>query len=225
MQSPSIWISVKFCLRIKKSQGFFSLSPCIQSFTGISVLRLSENAPVTLPILNQPIRIEGQPGGPMLSQPQIQKLLGSSEPDKGLSPGPLSIITTTGFSEPGQPSPASLAQNAQILQYRQSVTSGDAMLSAINYSDNEMLHENFDNLGNLDDGLLGGMGNPSRLSENPTGETFNLFDGDGDSLTMEALSPGLIISDSGGLAGVNTVTDSNDSNPGGMCFRGDSLFV
>ena len=177
------------------------------------MLKIAENTAV--PLLSQHIRIEGQPGGPMLSQAQIQKLLGSADPEKRMSPGPLSIIPTTGFSDPGQQSPASLSQNSQILHYRASGSSGDAMLSAINYNENEILQDGgFDvtgNLGNLDDGLLSGMGNAGRLSENPGSNTFDLFDGESDTLNMDALSPGLIMTDSGSLSTVNTVTDSNDS--------------
>jgi len=163
----------------------------------------------------QHIHLGVQPGGPMLSQAQLHKLLNS---DKGLSPGPLSIITTTSINDQGQTSPASMSQGSQILQYRSAGASGDAMLSAINYNENEILQESaFDvgsNLGNLDDGLLSGIGNATRLSENPASD-YGLFDGDGDSLNMETLSPpGLLISDSGGLPSVS-VSESGDSSISG----------
>lgn len=157
----------------------------------------------------------------MLSQAQIHKLLNSADSDKGLSPGPLSIITTS-VNDQGQTSPASMSQGSQILPYRTTGASGDAMLSAINYNESEMLQDNaFDvgsNLGNLDDGLLSSIGNPSRLSENPASDTYNLFDGDGDSLNMETLSPhGLLIPDTGGLSSV-TVSESGDSSISGKLF-------
>lgn len=160
----------------------------------------------------------------MLSQAQLHKLLSSADSDKGLSPGPLSIITTTSVSDQGQTSPASMSQGSQILHYRSVAASGDAMLSAINYSENEILQESaFDvgsNLGNLDDGLLAGIGNPSRLSENPASDTYGLFDGDGDSLNMETLSPpGLLISDTGGLPSVS-VSESGDSSISGNVSSG-----
>ena len=90
---------------------------------------------------------------------------------------------------------------------------GDEMLSAINYSENEILHDTtFDvggNLGHLEDGILSGISNPSRLGENP-GEQFRLFEGEGDAL-MDDLSP-LIVDHSGlGVA----VSESGDSNISG----------
>ena len=93
------------------------------------------------------------------------------------------------------------------------------MLSAINYNDNEILHDGaFDvpgNLGGLDDGLLGGMSN-QRLTENASGHSFDLFDGEGDSLNMEAFSP--IMSDSGGLSGGNAIGEANESSSSGNSF-------
>ncbi|KAH3844346.1 hypothetical protein DPMN_086604, partial [Dreissena polymorpha] len=177
------------------------------------VLKLHENAHI--PLLSQHVRIEGQPGGPMLGQTQLQKLLGVSDHlDKGLSPGPLSIITTTSISDTGQQSPASLSHHGSQM-YKSGGTSGDAMLSAINYSENEILHDStFDmssNLGNLDDGILSGIGHSSRLGDNPS-EQFGLFDEDGDSLNMETLSPNNLILDTGSLAGVHESGDSNISD-------------
>lgn len=95
------------------------------------------------------------------------------------------------------------------------------MLSAINYNENEILQESaFDmgsNLGNLDDGLLAGIGNPSRLSENPASDTYGLFDAEADSLNMETLSPpGLLMSDASGLPSVS-VSESGDSSVSGTC--------
>ena len=189
-------------------------------FPGFPVLKLSESSPLGLPLLYPHIKVEGQPGGPMLSQAQIQKIFGSSdlkgESEKRVSP--LSIIPTT-FSDPGQQSPAAPSQSSQILHYGGTNVTGDAMLSAINYNDNEMLHDGgFDvtgNLGNLDDGLLGGMSNP-RLTENASGHSFDLFDGEGDTLNMEAFSP--IMSDSGGLSAANALTEANESSSSGMVF-------
>lgn len=188
-------------------------------FSGYPVLKINDNANISLPLLSQHIHVGAQPGGPMLSQAQIQKLL-SADPDKGLSPGPLSIITTTSVNEQGQTSPASMSQGSQILQYRSAGTSGDAMLSAINYNENEILQESaFDvgsNLGPLDDGLLSSIGNPSRLGENPASDTYGLFDGDGDSLNMEPLSPpGLLMSETGGLSSV-AVSESGESSISGV---------
>lgn len=55
--------------------------------------------------------MEGQPGGPMLSQTQLHKLLTAADHDKG----PLSIIPTSSMNEQGQQSPASLSSASQIL--------------------------------------------------------------------------------------------------------------
>lgn len=185
------------------------------------MLKIAENTNIPLPLLSQHIRFEGQPGGPMLSQAQLHKILNTSEPDKRLSPGPLSIITTTSLSEPGQPSPASISQGSHIL-YRATGAAGDAMLSAINYNENEILNDGgFDvgsNLGNLDDGILSGIGNTGRLNENPASDTFGLFDSEGDSLNMDALSPHLLIDASGNLHSVGAVSDSGDSNMAGMFY-------
>ena len=152
----------------------------------------------------------------MLSQAQIQKIFGGPDPKEAEKrASPLSIITTT-FSDPGQVSPAAPSQSSQILNYGSSNVAGDAMLSAINYNDNEILHDGaFDvpgHLGSLDDGLLGGMSNP-RLTENASGHTFDLFDGEGDSLHMEAFSP--IMSDSGGLGGGSAMGEANESSSSG----------
>lgn len=185
--------------------------------SGFPVFKLSETSSHGIPLLYQNVKIEAQPGGPMLSQAQIQKMFGSSdlkaEAEKRVSP--LSIIPTT-FSDHGQVSPAAPSQSSQILHYGSSNVAGDAMLSAINYSDNEILPDGaFDvagNLGSLDDGLLGGMSN-QRLTENTSGHSFDLFDSEGDSLNMETFSP--IMSDSGGLSTANAVTEANESSSSG----------
>ena len=180
------------------------------------MLKIAETS--SMPLLSQHIRIEGQPGGPMLSQAQLHKILNSSDQDKRMSPGPLSIITTTSLNEPGQPSPASMSQGSHIL-YRTTGAAGDAMLSAINYNDSEMIEAGFDdnsNLGNLDDGILAGLGNPARLNENPSTDAFQLFDGEGDSYNMDALSPhNLLMDPTGNLHAVGGVSDSGDSNMAG----------
>lgn len=182
------------------------------------MLRIAENTHIQLPLLSQHIRIEGQPGGPMLSQAQLHKILNTSEHEKRMSPGPLSIITTTSLNEAGQPSPASISQGSHIL-YRTAGAAGDAMLSAINYNDSEILEGGFDvggNLSNLDDGILAGIGNPGRLNENPSSDTFPLFDTEGDSLNMDALSPhNLLMDPSGNLQSVGGVSDSGDSSVAG----------
>ena len=151
----------------------------------------------------------------MLSQAQIQKIFGGPDPkevEKRASP--LSIITTT-LSDPGQVSPAA-PSSSQILNYGSSNVAGDAMLSAINYNDNEILQDGaFDvpgHLGIVDDGLLGGMSN-QRLTENASGHTYDLFDGEGDSLHMEAFSP--IMSDSGGLGAGGAMGEANESSSSG----------
>ncbi|XP_033734969.1 uncharacterized protein LOC117323697 isoform X2 [Pecten maximus] len=110
--------------------------------------------------------------------------------DKGV-PGLAGIQFQDGGEQtsPGTPSQTS---TSQILHYRPSAKSGDAMLSAINYNDSDMLPEGaFDScLPNLDDGILSNMGTPGniRMSENLP----DLFDGEGnvnDSYSMEGLSP------------------------------------
>jgi hypothetical protein len=117
--------------------------------------------------------------------------------EKGMSP--LSIVAMS-YQDGGQPSPASSTQslpNNQALRYQAS--GRDAMLSAINYNETEMLHEGgFDvtgNLGNIDDGLLSGM----TSTQNPPNSTFDLFDGDGnvnDAYNMEATQDLQLPSDS-----------------------------
>lgn len=110
--------------------------------------------------------------------------------------GGLTVVSIP-FQDGGeQTSPVTPTQNSsQILSYRPSATTGDAMLSAINYNENEILQDGaFDvsvagTLSNLDDGILSNIG--SRLSENP-GSSFDLFDGEGnvnDSYSMDDLSP------------------------------------
>ncbi|KAK3093940.1 hypothetical protein FSP39_022050 [Pinctada imbricata] len=99
------------------------------------------------------------------------------------------VVSINPFPEGAeQTSPITPVTNSapQILPYRPSASSGDAMLSAINYNENEILQDGaFDvsvagTLPNLDDGLLSNMG------------THDLFDGEGnvnDSYEMEGLSP------------------------------------
>ena len=119
--------------------------------------------------------------------------------EKGMSP--LSIGVSSTYQDGGQPSPASSGQSLtnHALRYQTSGAAGDAMLSAINtpYNENEMLHEGgFDvsrDLGNLEDGILGSVGNSTnlRLSENAPTSTFDLFDGEGnvnDAYQMEGHS-------------------------------------
>ncbi|XP_021343054.1 uncharacterized protein LOC110443261 isoform X2 [Mizuhopecten yessoensis] len=137
--------------------------------------------------------------------------------DKGV-PGLASIQFQDGGEQtsPGTPSQTS---TSQILHYRPSAKSGDAMLSAINYNDSEMLPEGaFDSLPNLDDGLLSNMGTPGniRMSENLP----DLFDGEGnvnDSYSMEGLSPQPFTDSASGFVGDNNlgaVIDTDDmQNP------------
>lgn len=99
-----------------------------------------------------------------------------------------------------QPSPASSSQSGiQGLPFQTVGNSGDAMLSAINCGENDMLHDSaFDvgvsgPLGTLEEGLLGNMGAAPniRMLEN-TSSSFDLFDGDGNinnSYKMDPLSP------------------------------------
>ena len=98
----------------------------------------------------------------------------------------VSISFPDGADQTSPITPVTNATPSQILQYRTSAGSGDAMLSAINYNENEILQDGaFDvsvagTLPNLDDGLLSNMG------------THDLFDGEGnvnDSYEMEGLSP------------------------------------
>lgn len=126
--------------------------------------------------------------------------------DKGLSP--LNILVPA-YTDAGQGSPAGGSQTGlPVLHYRPAGSGGDTMLSAINYTDNEMLNDSaFDinnttsaGLNQLDDNFLG-LGNPAsnlRLQEAQGGNAFDLFDGD-------ALSPfgdtGLAI-EAGSLQGI-----------------------
>lgn len=116
--------------------------------------------------------------------------------EKGMSP--LSMATVS-FQDGGQPSPTSNSQTGtRALRFQASGNPGDAMLSAINYNDSDMLQDGgFDvsmpaSLPNLEDGLLSNMtasGNV-RLSENPGATTFDLFDGNvAEPYNMESLSP------------------------------------
>ena len=92
------------------------------------------------------------------------------------------------FTDGGQPSPASSTQSISTRGLRfQPTGAGDAMLSAINYNENEMLQEGgFDVTMAMDDTLLSTVGNSGniRISDNTSGPTFDLFDGDGN--IMEA---------------------------------------
>ncbi|XP_069118221.1 transcriptional-regulating factor 1-like isoform X2 [Argopecten irradians] len=122
--------------------------------------------------------------------------------DKGV-PGLAGIQFQDGGEQtsPGTPSQTS---TSQILHYRPSAKSGDAMLSAINYNDSDMLPDGaFDScLPNLDDGILSNMGTPGniRMSENLP----DLFDGEGnvnDSYSMEGLSPQPFTDSASGFVG------------------------
>lgn len=106
--------------------------------------------------------------------------LGSSlGEDKGMSP--LNILVIPPYSDSPQTS-------KEALLYQNSGNAGDAMLSAINYNDNDILPESaFDmntasgagNLPQLDDSFLSNIGNTSqniRLQEGQGSNTFDLFD-------------------------------------------------
>ena len=104
--------------------------------------------------------------------------------DKG--PSPLNILNSSAYTDTGQSSPA------PGLQFRSAGNGGDTMLSAINYTDNEMLTESaFDinnsappGLGQLDDNLFSGLGNPASALQGQGSNTFDLFDsGVNDSLS------------------------------------------
>lgn len=96
--------------------------------------------------------------------------------DKG--PSPLNILNSSTYTDTGQSSPA------PGLQFRSAGNGGDTMLSAINYTDNEMLTESaFDinnsappGLGQLDDNLFSGLGNPASALQGQGSNTFDLFD-------------------------------------------------
>ncbi|KAK3597414.1 hypothetical protein CHS0354_040149 [Potamilus streckersoni] len=199
-----------------EAQHILSVHPTSVSFTtGLTGLTFTESSP-GFRLMTSSIKAEKdrQINIPFLSPANLQKLLGHSDggvgvktdsrqdigicvtidPDKGTSP--LTIVPVQ-FQDGGQTSPASSIANSQILHYQPSSGAGDAMLSAINYNDNEMLHDGgFDvavnsSLPNLDDGLLGSMSNP-RLTENSSAPPFDLFDGEGnvnDSYQMDSLSP------------------------------------
>ena len=103
------------------------------------------------------------------------------------------------------------SQFSQILSFRPSAVPGDAMLSAINYNENDILPESLDvNLGeplpNLDDGILSNMGAPG-----------DLFDGEGnvnDPYSMDDYSP-QTSHDFGGFGsdGYGIDSDHGMSNP------------
>lgn len=96
--------------------------------------------------------------------------------DKGLSP--LNILNSSAYADTGQSSPA------PGLQFRSAGNGGDTMLSAINYTDNEMLNDSaFDinnsappGLGQLDDNLFSGLGNPASALQGQGSNAFDLFD-------------------------------------------------
>lgn len=108
------------------------------------------------------------------------------------------------------------SQFSQILSFRPSAVPGDAMLSAINYNENDILPESLDvNLGeplpNLDDGILSNMGAPG-----------DLFDGEGnvnDPYSMDDYSP-QTSHDFGGFGsdGYGIDSDHGMSNPGRKKF-------
>ena len=105
--------------------------------------------------------------------------------EKGLSP--LNLLNSSAFTDTGHASPA------PGLQFRSAGNGGDTMLSAINYTDNEMLTDSaFDinnsappGLGHLDDNLFSGLGNPSSSLQGQGGNAFDLFD----SSVNDPLSP------------------------------------
>ncbi|KAK7502754.1 hypothetical protein BaRGS_00006004 [Batillaria attramentaria] len=117
----------------------------------------------------------GQNSDPL--KPDLGKQLGD---EKGLSP--LNILVSSSYSDTGQASPAAGPQGGLTgLQYRSAGSGGDTMLSAINYTDNEMLNDSaFDinnsaapGLAQLDDNFLSGLGNPA---SGQAGNSFDLFD-------------------------------------------------
>lgn len=148
--------------------------------------------------------------------------------DKGV-PGLAGIQFQDG-GEQTSPGTPSQTNTSQILHYRPSAKSGDAMLSAINYNDSEMLPEGaFDScLPNLDDGILSNIGTPGtiRLSENLP----DLFDGEGnvnDSYSMEGLSPQPFHDSASTFVGDNnlgSVIDSDGLHNPGLWRIGQGLF-
>lgn len=138
--------------------------------------------------------------------------------EKGLSP--LNILVSSTYNDTGQPSPAASSQcGIPVLQFRSAGNGGDTMLSAINYSDNEMLNDTsaFDinngataGLTHLDDNFLSGLGNPAsslRMPESHGSNAFDLFDNS----VSDPLSPfgdaGLAI-DTGSLPVMDTEKNS-----------------
>ena len=93
---------------------------------------------------------------------------------------PLMISTPVTYQDGGQPSPASSTQSitTQVMRFQSSEGVSDAMLSAINYSDSDILPDNsFEVQSNLsvDDTLL----NMRNTMNTPSGSAFgDLFDGD-----------------------------------------------
>ena len=140
--------------------------------------------------------------------------------EKGMSPLDISVVSYPDSSG-GQQSPALSSQTgASSLPFPSTDITSDAMLSAINYNDSEMLHDGtFDmnstnsagNLPQLDDGLLSNMGNPAqniRLAEGQGAHTFDLFDShvnDPLSLSPQPFSDtGFAVGDSTSLSTVTT---------------------
>ncbi|XP_046375534.2 transcriptional-regulating factor 1-like isoform X3 [Haliotis rufescens] len=115
----------------------------------------------------------------------MQTVGGNLAEDKGMSP--LNILVVS-YPDTGQQSPSVTQAGAQGLRFQSAGGAGDAMLSAINYNDSDMLPDSaFDmnaansapNLPHLDDGILGSMGNPAqniRLTEGHPTHSFDLFD-------------------------------------------------
>lgn len=98
----------------------------------------------------------------------------------------LNLAITLPFQDSDHSSTNTPSQFSQILSFRQSVPTGDAMLSAINSYENDILPESLDvnlagPLPQLDDGILSNMGAPG-----------DLFDGEGnvnDPYSMDDYSP------------------------------------
>lgn len=133
-----------------------------------------------------------------IARTESQEMNINAVDDKRIRISPLPMIPST-YHDGDHTSPVSTTTSSQVLRFQPSGNSGDAMLSAINYNENEILQDGpfevgVGSLPALDDGILENMSTTGniRLTENPGSSTFDLFDGEGnvnDSYNMESLSP------------------------------------
>ncbi|KAL5008597.1 hypothetical protein ScPMuIL_014178 [Solemya velum] len=165
-------------------------------------------------------------GGECVARTDSQEMNANSVEDKRIRISPLPMIPVT-FQDGEHSSPVSSTSNSQVLRFQPSGNSGDAMLSAINYNENEILQDGpfevgVGSLPALDDGILENMNTTGniRLTENPGSSTFDLFDGEGnvnDSYNMESLSPQPFQDHSAtfGLADSNNIASVADTEKAG----------